>query len=58
MILNMKYKILYLTIINKKKIDILINETKGLYVLKGTPRSGKNFFVKYLTHYLQIHYIY
>jgi len=32
----------------------LINETKGLHVLKGTPRSGKIFFVKDLTHYLHI----
>jgi len=32
----------------------LINKTKGLHVLKGTPKIGKAFFVKYLTHYLQI----
>jgi len=36
-----------------KIFDILINETKGLHVLEGTPRSGKNFFVKYLTRYFQ-----
>jgi hypothetical protein len=36
-----------------KIFDILINETKGLHVLEGIPRSGKTFFVKYLTHYLQ-----
>jgi len=31
----------------------LINETKWLHVLEGTPRSGKKFFVKYLTLYFQ-----
>jgi type II secretory ATPase GspE/PulE/Tfp pilus assembly ATPase PilB-like protein len=36
-----------------KLFDYLINETKGLHVLEGTFGSGKTFFVKYLTHYLQ-----
>jgi len=36
-----------------KIFDILINETKGLHVLKGILGNGKTFFVKYLTHYLQ-----
>ncbi len=33
--------------------DILVNETKGLHVLEGILGSGKTFFMKYLTHYLQ-----
>lgn len=36
-----------------KIFDILINETKGIHVLKGIFEGGKTFFVKCLTHYLQ-----
>ncbi len=33
----------------------MINETKILHILEGTFASGKIFFVKYLTQYLQTH---
>jgi hypothetical protein len=36
-----------------KIFHILINETKWLHVLEGTPRIGKKFFVKYLAHYYE-----
>ncbi len=39
----MKYNILYLIMINKKRFHIVINEKNGLLVLEGTLGSEKNF---------------
>jgi DNA replication protein DnaC len=35
-------------------LDSIMANPEGLHVLTGTPGSGKSFFIKYITQYLQL----
>jgi hypothetical protein len=37
-----------------KVFELLIGQPIGLHILKGTPKSGKTFIIKYFTQYLQM----